>query len=176
MPTEADSEPERGIGAEAAPQHLLIKGRDQIRDRIAELAEQARREVVIFAPQLDPHFFNTARLGRALASFAARHRHNLARLLVEDGGQALRDNDRVADLGRRLGDLIHIRQVSEEYVGHREMFVIVDRTACLHQLDTDKPECLAGARLGRDTVELVERFDEWWERSIELPGRSTAGL
>src|SRR3989338_7787759 len=140
MPTEADSEPERGTGAEAAPQHLLIKGRDQIRDRIAELAEQARREVVIFAPQLDPHFFNTARLGR------------------------------------RLGDLIHIRQVSEEYAGHREMFVIVDRTACLHQLDTDKPECLAGARLGRDTVELVERFDEWWERSIELPGRSTAGL
>src|SRR5690348_234920 len=75
-----------------APQRRVIKERDEVRDCISQLAESAVREIVIFAPQLDGYFFNTTRASRALASFAARNRHNLVRILVEDTEQALREN------------------------------------------------------------------------------------
>lgn len=159
-----------------SPKARLIRDRDGIRNFIADLAEPARREIAVFAPGLDAHFFNSTRLSRALASFAARHRHNQARFLVEDGAQAMRDNDRIVALCRRLSDFIQLRQVGEEHLGIREMFVVVDRQGYLYQQDVTEPECLAHASDGKLAVELTGRFREMWERSIPVPGLLMAGL
>ncbi|HSD97496.1 MAG TPA: hypothetical protein VLB06_10185, partial [Sulfuricaulis sp.] len=90
--TPAENKPE--------PPRRVIRGRDDVADFLAGLAESATREIVIFAPQIDGALFNTPRFARALASFAARHRNNLARIVVEDTEQVLRDNDRLVGLCR----------------------------------------------------------------------------
>src|SRR3989344_8165804 len=79
----------------AEPQRRIIRDRSETGDFLAMLAENATREIVVFAPRLDGAFFNNSRFARALASFAARHRQNLARIVVEDVDQALRDNHRL---------------------------------------------------------------------------------
>lgn len=158
------------------PQRRVIRDRSEVSDYLAELAESATREIVIFAPQLDGVLFNTTRFSRALASFAARHRHNLARIVVEDAEQALRDNDRLVGLCRRLSDFIHMHQVSDEHLGIREMFVVVDHRGYLYQENTAKPECVAHPHDGHQAVMLARRFNELWDRSEPIISLRAAGL
>ncbi len=166
--TSADEKPQ--------PQRRIIRGRSEVGDFLAELVENAMREIVIFAPQLDSSLFNTARFARALASFAARQRHNLARIVVEDTELAIRDNDRLIGLCRRLSDFIHMHQVSEEHLGIREMFVVVDHRGYLHQEDTAKPECIADAKDSQQAILLARRFNELWDRSEPILTLRSAGL
>ena len=164
--------------AEGKPesQRRIIRDRQEVGDFLAELAESATREIVVFAPQLDSALFNTSRFARALASFAARHRHNLARLVVEDTEQVLRENDRMVSLCRRLSDFIHMHRVAEEHLGIREMFVVVDHRGYLHQSDIAKPECIADPRDAHEAVPLARRFNELWDRSEAIVSLRAAGL
>lgn len=166
--TSADEKPQ--------PQRRIIRDRNDVSDFLAELVENATREIVIFAPQLDSSLFNTARFARALASFAARQRHNLARIVVEDTELAIRDNDRLVGLCRRLSDFIHMHQVSDEHLGIREMFVVVDHRGYLHQEDSAKPECIADAKDSRQAILLARRFNELWDRSEPILSLRSAGL
>jgi hypothetical protein len=157
-------------------QRRIIRERREVSEFLARLAENAAREIVIFAPQLDSSLFNTTRFARALASFAARHRHNLARIFVEDTEQALRDNDRLVGLCRRLSDFLHMHQVAEEHLGIREMFVVVDHRGYLHQEDIAKPECIADPRDAHEAVLLARRFNELWDRSEAIISLRASGL
>jgi len=158
----------------AAP--AIARGEQAIAEHIAALAEHASHEFDVFAPQLDPRWFDTGRLHRALASFAARHRHNRARILVEDAAQAVRDNNRVVELARRLSDFVEIRQVAESDRGLRELFVLADRNAMLHQQDVTRIEALVETGGQRAGVELRLRFKSMWDRSEPIPEIRTAGL
>lgn len=162
--------------SDKAPERRIIRDRTETGNFLAMLAETARREIVIFAPGLDGAYFNNARFARALASFAARHRQNLARIVTEDVEQAMRDNDRLVGLCRRLSDFIHLHQVGEEHLGIREMFMVVDHHGYLHQPDTAKPDCVAHSHDGHEAVELTRRFNELWGRSEPIPALRAAGL
>ena len=166
--TSADEKPQ--------PQRRIIRDRSEVSDFLTELVENATREIVIFAPQLDSSLFNTARFARALASFAARQRHNLARIVVEDTELAIRDNDRLVGLCRRLSDFIHMHQVSDEHIGIREMFVVVDHRGYLHQADSAKPDCIAAAQDSHHGILLARRFNELWDRSEPILSLRSAGL
>ena len=161
---------------EAAPQRRIIRDRTEVGDFLALLAENATREIVIFAPRLDGAYFNSSRFARALASFAARHRQNLARIVVEDTQQTLRDNDRLVGLCRRLSDFIHMHRVAEEHLGIREMFVVVDHRGYLHQQDTDKPDCVTHPHDSHEAVLLTRRFNELWDRSEPIAALRATGL
>lgn len=161
---------------DTTPQRRIIRDRTEVSDFLAMLAENATREIVIFAPRLDGAYFNNSRFARALASFAARHRQNLARIVIEDVEQSLRDNDRLVGLCRRLSDFIHMHQVAEEHLGMREMFVVADHRAYLHQQDIDKSDCVAHPRDGHEAVRLTRRFNELWDRSEPIVALRAAGL
>lgn len=158
----------------AAPE--TARGEEAIGDRIAALAEGTFHEFDVFAPQLDPRWFNTGRLHRALGSFATRHRHNRARLLVEDAAQAVRDNNRLVELARRLSDFVEIRQVGESDRGLRELFVLADRNAVLHQQDVTRVEAIVETGGRRAGAELRMRFQGLWDRSEPIPEIRTTGL
>ena len=161
---------------ETAPQRRIIRDRAEVSDFLTRLAENATREIVIFAPRLDGAYFNNSRFARALASFAARHRQNLARIVIEDAEQAIRDNDRLVGLCRRLSDFIHMQQVAEEHLGMREMFIVVDHRGYLHQKDLDNPDCVAHPHDGHEAVLLARRFSELWDRSEPIIALRAAGL
>lgn len=161
---------------ETPPSRRIIRERREIGDFLSTLAENATREILIFAPRLESDFFNTSRFSRALASFAARHRQNLARIVVEDTEQTIRDNDRLVGLCRRLSDFIHLQQVAEEHLGMSEMFIVVDHRGYLHQGDISKPDCVAHPQDGHEAVLLARRFNELWDRSEPIIALRAVGL
>jgi len=160
----------------SSPTYQRLRERNAVRDQIVALAEQAQREIVVFAPRLDPYFFNVALLSQALASFAVRHRQNRARILVEDVQQAVKDNDRLTGLCRRLGEFISLRQVGEDHRGRRDMFVQIDRRGYLYQQEVTRLDCLIDTAGGGEATALAERFDEMWERSEPVTAIQPLGL
>ncbi len=162
--------------AVATPERILLRHREAVRDHVATIVETARREIIIFSPQLDPYYFSNPRVTRALAGFAAGHRQNRARILIEDGIQAVRDNDRLVELSRCMSEFVEIRQVGEQHRGIREMFVVVDRASSLHQEDTTRTE--VGLRMqDRSAAGLLQlRFQELWDHSEPVTEIRTAGL
>jgi hypothetical protein len=160
----------------AVPAREVISDPALIREHLALLAEAAQHDVVVFAPQLDARLFNAGRLTTALAHFVAGHRQRRVRFLVEDGAHALRDNGRVVDLCRRLSDFVALRQVGEAHRGLREVFVVADRRAYLHQEDIAKPTCVIDPAGRRVALDLATRFEAMWEQSETIEGLRTAGL
>ena len=148
-----------------SPRRALLRGSEAVRDALPTLVDRAVRELALFAPHLPAGLFNTMAFSRALASFAARQRQNRVRLLVEDAQQALRDNDRVIALARRLSDTLLIRRVAEDDRGNRGVFLLADHAAYLQQHDLDAAEAILDTRGGPPLAELLQRFDEMWERS-----------
>jgi len=159
-----------------SPQRALVRGRDAIRDALAPLVDRALHEVVLFAPQLPPELFNTVAFSRALASFAARHQRNRGRILLDDVQQALKDNDRVVALARRLSDTISVRQVADDDRRHSDIFLLVDQAAYLQQQDAVLAEAILDTRGGPATAELAQRFNAMWERSEPISALHPVGL
>ncbi len=160
----------------AAPTHALLKNRDAVRAQLVLLANQARHEIRVFAPHLDPTLFNTADIAHLLASFVARDRHNLVHMLVEDSEQTVRDNDRIVHLCQHMSDFVQLRRVSEEHAGLKEMFIVVDRLGYLHQQDLTRPECLSSSADAHGAAGLLQRFREMWDRSEPVQRLHTTGL
>lgn len=154
----------------------VLKSREDIRDAITALIGLARRDIMLFAPQMESYFFNGAPLGQMLASFSAAHQRNCARILVEDAAQVLRDNDRLIVLCRRFSEFIQLRQVGEEHRGYRELFLIADNVSYLHQPDITEPECVVEPAGRQYCADAKRRFNLMWDRSEPLPGLYTAGL
>lgn len=169
-------EPSEGVSTEEHGKHLRVHGRVEAQELMADMLEQARRKISIFAPLLDSYLFSTTRVGSALASFAAAHRNNLARFLIEDVDQALRHNGRIVELCRRLSDFIKIRQVGQDDAGLREMFVIIDDSTYLHQPDTEKPDYLAGLEARGEAKHFSAAYERMWERSRPISAIHTLGL
>jgi hypothetical protein len=175
-PDDTPADPPAADTTDAKARPSVLRTREDIRDAIAATVGLGRREIVVFAPQLDAFFYNGSQLGRSLASFAASHQQNRARILVEDAGQVLRDNDRLVTICRRMSEFIQLREVAEQHRGLREMFVIVDGGSYLHQIDVTEPECVVDP-FGRQKAALLrQRFNSMWERSEPLTGLYTPGL
>lgn len=151
-----------------------MHGYEALRDAAAALVHAARREVRLFAPYLEPAVFNTAAFSGALAEFARQHARNHVRVLVEDAVQLQRDNDRLVALTRRLSDRVELRVVEENDRGARDLYLIADRTACLHREAMDRVEAVV-LHKAQDIAALIERFDAVWERAEPIALR-TLGL
>lgn len=163
-------------GASPRPAHQVLRNRGAVGEQVAALAALAHREIVIFAPRLDPQIFNTTAITDCFTHFVARDHHNFIHVLVEDAGQAVHDNDRLVGLCRRLSDFVKMRRVDEPHLGLNEMFMVADHQAYVHQLDLARPECVASNADRRMAAQLALRFGEMWERSHPIPTIHVLGL
>lgn len=155
---------------------MQLHGREQVREFLLALLQQARRKIFVFAPSLDSGLFNTAPVIEVLASFTAIHRGNLVRFLVEDADRSLHENARVVASCRRFSDFIKMHQVDEDNAGLQEQFVVVDDCAYLHQPHLDRPEFRASPDDRSEARQLAIRYERMWERSHSMPGVHTLGL
>lgn len=163
-------------GTEEINEFRHLHSRAEASEVLVEILGQARRQIIVFAPVLDGFLFNTSAVARALASFAAAHRRNTARFLIEHSAQVVHDNGRVVELCRRFRDLIKMRQVNNDDAGLREMFVIADGRSYLHQRDIDAPDYLAGLDVPRAMPPLMLEYERMWERGSTIPSVITVGL
>ena len=150
--------------------------RTALRETIAALLEQAQHEILVFGPDLDGYYFNTARVADALGRFIARHRENRARILVEHRQQVIRDNARLIALARRFADAVQLRRVSEDHAGSNELFIVVDSRTSLYQQDADRIDRPIAMQQLREAALLARRFRTMWELGEPLVEIKPAGL
>ncbi|MBI5612992.1 MAG: hypothetical protein HY942_08000 [Gammaproteobacteria bacterium] len=164
------------MGTEIPEKHRVSRSREENRGIIASLIANARREIRVFAPVLDPFYFNTPAVEQSLTGFALTHPQNRVQLLIEDIPALLLDQARLVGLLRRLSDRIEIRRVDDDAVGQREFFVVADGRGYFHQIDYEGRESSADFDAAGEAALLVRRFEELWERSVRIPDLQTTGL
>lgn len=162
--------------ADTDPEHHRLQTREQARDAIAGVFQLAQRQLLLFAPFLEAHYFNTARVEALIGEFIGRQRDNQLRVLVEDARQALLDNARLTKLAHRLPDCVHIRQVGESHRGLRELFVVADHSGYFHQPQIERADSVTSTHATRTAVQLARRFEQMWEQSEPVEYLSRLGL
>jgi hypothetical protein len=150
-------EPERAV--------LLLEGREEIRDACLRLAEQARRELLIFARELDPEYFDRAPFLAAVRRLALESPQLPVRALVFEPKGAVLAGHRLIELSRHLSSRIGIRRVSDDDRERLDAFLIADaRGYCLRQL-ADRHQAKLEWEAPREARLLKEEFERMWERA-----------
>lgn len=139
-----------------------LRGREAVRNAFSQLVTRAQRELTVFAVRPDPFYFDES-FTAGLATFAARHGHNHARLLVDDAARFGRDHTRLAEVVRRLSDAIQLREIGEYDRGRCDLFLLRDRREYLTLEDGAAIEGRTG-EARREAVTLSEAFEAMWER------------
>lgn len=147
-----------------SPPGTALRGREAVRDALPALPGRAQRELSLFAVRPDPYYLDSERFVAELAGFAARHRHNRARLLVDDPAWLAREHTRLTELLRRLSDGIELREIAEHDRGRSDLFLLIDRREYLVLEDGAAVEGRAG-RTRREAIALAEAFEAMWERA-----------
>lgn len=161
---------EHSNSAETGPIHSHVETRDALRAAQLELVRGARHELRIVAPALDAAAFNGSAMAEALGRFIAGHRHNRARVIVEDTEHMLQTCTRFVELARRFSDLLLVRRLGEPHYGLREMFMVADHDNCLYQADVALVDATFDLHTPKQAGALGRRFEEIWASSEPAPG------
>jgi len=159
-----------------AKEHRHPANREELRDAAIDLIAQARRELVICSPALDPALFNRAVLTEALGHFIARQARCRVRIVVEDTEHMLLSCVRLVELARRFSDRILIQRLGEPHHGLMEMFMVADGTSCLRQQDISAIDATLDLHAPPISAPLAHRFEEIWAASEPVPGLHTFRL
>jgi hypothetical protein len=159
--------------SETALAEGAVRGPEEIRRAVVALVRLGHRVVRLSAPHLDPAVFNTAAVADAIVAFA-KHPQNRMRVLIEDVTQVRRDNDRLIVLVRRLADAVELREIDDSLRGARDLYLLIDRSACLVQEDVDRNDAVM-SRAASETALRIGRFDAAWDQASPVALR-TLGL
>lgn len=144
--------------------------RDELRIGALDLIAQARREIMICSPALDPALYNGFALAEALGHFIARQPRCRVRMVVEDTEHMLRSSVRLVELARRFSDIILIQRLGEAHHGLTEMFMVSDSESCLYQQDIATIDATLDLHTPHLAVPLAQRFEVIWVASEPVPG------
>jgi hypothetical protein len=151
-------------------EHRHLTTRDDMRVAVIDLIAQARRELVICSPALDPALYNRAVLTEALGHFIAQKGYCRLRIVVEDTEQLLLDNVRLVELTRRYSDIILIRRLGELHHGLAEMIIVADSESCFRQQDVATIDATLDLHVPHLSIPLARRFESIWAASEPVPG------
>lgn len=153
-----------------AKEHRHPMTRDDLRIAAMDLFAQARREIVICSPALDPSLYNRVALTDALGHFIARQARCRARIAVEDTEHMLLSSVRLVELARRFSDMILIQRLGEPHHGLTEMFIVADSESCLYQQDIATIDATLDLHAPHLALPLARRFEDIWAASEPVPG------
>lgn len=147
----------------------MLEGKAALATAILELCARARREVLIFAQDLDPSLFDSPELSDALSVFARRNEQTQVRILVHDITRMVRDGHRLLTLSRRLPSSISIRLVHPDMQDRTENMVLADRTGLVVQPQFDTERGFTNFNDAPLTRQYGDVFDRLHDRSITDP-------
>ncbi|MBI3897064.1 MAG: hypothetical protein HY308_02075 [Gammaproteobacteria bacterium] len=145
-----------------------LRGREALSAALAALIQQTQRELRLYAPRLDRTVFNVSIVSSALTAFATHHPRNRVCLLVDNAADTLRDNDRLSAAIQRLAGNIDVREFDENDRGAGDLFLVSDRAGHILQDDITRTEAIVVLNTPRETVALIERFNNQWERGVRV--------
>lgn len=150
-------------------QHLQTV--DENRDTVLLLAQQARRELLIFSQTLDAPLYDNADFERAVFELARLHPGTQIRILVQDVTSPLQHGHRLLRQAQHLTSSIFIRRPSRDYKDEAGAFLIADGSAYLQRIVGNQYSYTATASLAAPKLagQLKDYFNKIWETADEDP-------
>jgi hypothetical protein len=135
-----------------------------------EVLAGARRQLRIFAPDLDRQLLNRERVNELLVRLARHNPTARVRILVSDPGTAVTEGHRLIYLARRLPSFISIRVLDGDINGKEESWILADDQALLWRPDYRhlRNGIVHRHDPGRSHA-LKSVFDEQWDQSRTDP-------
>lgn len=130
----------------------------------ADMAAQARRELLIYGPTLDPALYDQASFLEAVRRLALARPGVCVRVLLFDPRAATQSGHRLIELARRLTSRIAIRRVADEDQERLDAFLIVDETGYVHRRLAERLEAIADYADPPAARRLRQDFERLWER------------
>jgi hypothetical protein len=143
---------------------LLDRGH-LIRDIGIRMADQARRELLLFGPTLDPALYDQPPFLSALRRLALARADLPVRILIFDPRQAYLNGHRLIELAQRLTSRIVIRRVDEDDQDRPDAFLIADASGYVHRRIAATMEAVADFNNPAEAHRLRAIFEQIWERS-----------
>ncbi|AHF04423.1 hypothetical protein MARPU_11640 [Marichromatium purpuratum 984] len=151
------------ISAHIRPQPL--ETRTSIRDAGIALATQARRELLIFGPHLEPDLYDQPPLLEAIRRLALERPDLPVRILLNETRNALQQGPRLVELARRLTSRIAIRRSGEDDRTRIDAFLVVDTQGYVQRQRADGQRARTAAADAPEARRLRETFMQMWARS-----------
>ncbi len=134
-------------------------------DACVTVVGDARMQVAVLSHDLDARVFGSAAFVDAARSFCLAHAHAVLRILVRHPALAMRDANRLVELGRRLPSRIQFRQPDEQDHAVVEELVIADERSLLCRERHDQMETTLLRHAPLDARLKLKFFNELWERA-----------
>lgn len=135
-----------------------------------EVLAGARRDLCIFAPDLDQQLLNRERVNELLVRLARHNASARVRILISDAGHAVAESHRLIYLARRLPSFVSIRVLPEDIKERQECWLLADEQTLLWR--PDYRQLRHGILHRHDPVRsgaLQRQFDEYWTQSRNAP-------
>lgn len=147
---------------------LALPTPDATRAALRHLAEQARRQLAILTPDLEPCLYDQPALLAALRRLAVQRRGRVVvRILLLDPLPALRRGHRLLALARRLPSAILIRDLPEDLANTLDPCLIADDQGyCQRRLQHPGRSAVDFAAPA-DCRRLLRAFNAIWEQAGE---------
>lgn len=157
--------PEIGCALGETAGDYALATRDDNRQAASLLTGQARRQIDLFTPDLEPALYDQTPFLDALTQLCLSSPRARVRVLAKDFERTLKDGHRIVELARRLSSYVELRKVHSDYQENNETFLLVDDYGLLHRRHAPRFEGTFSCKAPLEVRRLRAFFDEVWDRS-----------
>lgn len=146
-----------------------LSSREDNIDVALALAAQARRNLRLITPNLEPELYDTAPFVEAVQALALHSPHTFIHVLVQDTERVIKTGHRLIELARRLTSNIAIQVPGREHKEFGSTLLIADEVGFLRRNLADRYHGIADFNAPRIARDMARQFDEMWEKSAPDP-------
>lgn len=146
-----------------------LASREDSRLAALHIAENVRRELLIFTRDLDPAVLDHADFLEAVRQFVIRSRHTQLRVLVQDATRAIREGHGLVRLATRVSSHVSLHRPHPDDASQAEAFIVADDRAYLYRPLADRLEGRWNSYDPPEARALAKRFQTMWDRSKPEP-------
>ncbi len=146
-------------------QRLVLSNAREIGSVIIQMGAQARRELLVQDPLLEPALYEQAPFIQAVRRLVLSRLALCVRVLVFDPKTVNRRSPRLVELARRLSSRIAIQRVADEDQERLDAFLVVDTVGYIHRQWSERMQAVADYSDRLRARRLTAEFERLWERS-----------
>ena len=148
-------------------EEINVDSMEDYRDIVHAMMEQAKHQIDIITPDLEPAIFDTLKAEQAIFRLSKRHPNTRTRILVKDSMRSVQNGHRLIRLAQQLTSSVFIHRPSSKHIDSQSACIIVDQTGFVFRTIASERNYKATANFKspRMAAKRQDQFDEIWEHS-----------